>query len=306
MAFDAVTVGSALVDHVYSLSNLPEPDGGAFVRDESRSAGGVAANVATALTRLGRETGVVARVGDDEDGSFVETDLENRGIDATRVRRGDEDSSHCLILRDPDGERMIIAGGDSVPALRLTAADIEYLRGARVVFTTAYAPDEAVSRLVAARRNDALPPLAFDLAGPLSELDGRGTTRETLDEALSVFDLLVTSEVPVRSYLGVGPHEAVEEFRARGVERGAVTRGRDGALLFDDSGVTEIPAFDVPVADTTGAGDAHTAGLIHRWLLGERSAEEAGEFAAAVAALNCGAEGARGGFPTEREVATFR
>jgi sulfofructose kinase len=305
MAFDAVTVGSALVDHVYSLSNLPEPDGGAFVHSESRSAGGVAANVATALTRLGRETGVVARVGDDEEGALVEADLEKRGIDATRVRRGDEDSSYCLILRDPDGERMIIAGGDAVPALRLTDADLDYLRQSRVVFTSAYAPDEVVSRLVSARRNDDLPPLAFDLAGPLSELDGRGVTRETLDEALSVFDLLVTSEVPVQSYLGVGPHEAVEEFRARCVERGAVTRGQDGALLFDESGVTEIPAFDVPVADTTGAGDAHTAGLIHRWLLGERSAEEAGEFAAAVAALNCGAEGARGGFPTETDVEAF-
>ncbi|WP_231184994.1 carbohydrate kinase family protein [Haladaptatus sp. DYF46] len=305
MAFDAVTVGSALVDHVYSVSNLPEPDGGAFVHDESRSAGGVAANVATALTRLGRETGVVARVGDDEEGAFVETDLEERGIDATRVRRGDENSSYCLILRDPDGERMIIAGGDAVPALRLTDADLDYLRKARVVFTSAYAPDEVVSRLVSARRAGDLPPLAFDLSGPLSELDGRGVTRETLDEALSVFDLLVTSEVPVRSYLGVGPREAVEELRARGVERGVVTRGRDGALLFDGSGVSEIPAFDVSVTDTTGAGDAHTAGLIHRWLLGERSAEEAGRFAAAVAALNCGAEGARGGFPTEKDVEAF-
>ena len=305
MTFDAVTVGSALVDHVYSLSNLPEPDGGAFVRDESRAAGGVAANVATALSRLGRDTGVVARVGDDEEGEFVKSDLEAYGIDTTRVRRGDEDSSYCLILRDPDGERMIIAGGDAVPALRLDDADLDYLRRARVVFTSAYAPNEVVSRLVSARRAGDLPPLVFDLSGPLSELDGRGVTRDTLDDALPVFDLLITSEVPVRSYLGVGPHEAVEVFRERGVKRGAVTRGGDGALLFDASETVEIPAFDVPVADTTGAGDGHTAGLIHEWILGAGNMAKAGEFAAAVAALNCGAEGARGGLPTENEVEEF-
>ena len=305
MAFDAVTVGSALVDHVYSLSNLPEPDGGAFVHDKSRAAGGVAANVATALTRLDRETGIVARVGDDEEGDFVETDLEARGIDTARVRRGDETSSYCLILRDPDGERMIIAGGNAVPALRLNEADIDYLQRSRVVFTSAYVPDEVVSHLVSARRAGNLPPLVFDLSGPLSELDGRGTTRETLDDALPVFDLLVTSEVPVRSYLGLGPREAVEEFRSRGVKRGAVTRGGDGALLFDKSKTVEVPAFDVPVADTTGAGDAHTAGLIHEWILGEAKIGEAGKFAAAVAALNCGVEGARGGLPTKRDVEAF-
>ncbi|WP_458206785.1 carbohydrate kinase family protein [Haladaptatus sp. NG-SE-30] len=306
MAFDAVTVGSALVDHVYSLSNLPEPDGGAFVHGESRSAGGVAANVATALTRLGRETGVVARVGDDEDGKFVTRDLRERGIDTARVRRGDEDSSYCLILRDPDGERMIIAGGDSVPALRLSDADMDFLRQARVVFTSAYAPDPVVSRLVVARRAGDLPPLVFDLTGPLSELDGRAVTRETLDDALPAFDLFVTSEVPARSYLGVGPREAVAELRERGLERGAVTRGADGAFLFDRSGVTEVPAFDVPAVDTTGAGDAHTAGLIHEWLLRGSDPAEAGEFAAAVAALNCTEEGARGGLPMSEEVEAFR
>ena len=39
-----VAVGSAVLDRVYGLSNLPEPDGGAFARDERTAAGGVAAN----------------------------------------------------------------------------------------------------------------------------------------------------------------------------------------------------------------------------------------------------------------------
>ena len=59
-------VGSAVLDRVFVLSNLPEPDGGAFVRDRERRGGGVAANVACALSALDHDTAVTSRVGDDD------------------------------------------------------------------------------------------------------------------------------------------------------------------------------------------------------------------------------------------------
>jgi sulfofructose kinase len=305
---DVATVGSALVDRIYALTNLPEPDGGAFVHDEATAVGGVAANVAAALTRLGRETGVVARVGDDDAADRVIADLQDRGIDARRVRRGapDERTSYSLILRDPEGERMIVAGGESVPNLRLDETDYDYLRQADLVFTSAYAPDPVVSSLVEASTKDNLPPLIFDLAGPLSELEGRATTPETIDDLLPVCDCFLANEVSARSYLGKGPRETIETLRERGVRRAAVTRGTDGALLLTENDTIEnIPAFEVETVDTTGAGDAFTAGLLHSWLLGNRSPRDAGRFAAATAALNCTAENARGGLPTEGEVRNF-
>ncbi|WP_276299806.1 carbohydrate kinase family protein [Halorussus lipolyticus] len=309
---EVAAVGSALVDRMYALTNLPEPDGGAFVRDEETAVGGVSANVASALTRLGRDTGVVARLGDDEAADRVLADLRNRGIDARRVRRGnpDEQTSYSLVLRGPDGERMIIAGGESVPNLRLDAADRDYLRNADLVFTSAYAPDPVVSALADAAANtgpdDDFPPLAFDLAGPLSELQNRATRPETIDALLPVCDLFVANEVSARSYLGEDPREAIELLRDRGVRRAALTRGTDGALLLTEKDeIIEIPAFEVETADTTGAGDAFTAGLLHGWLLGNRAPEDAGRFAAGTAALNCTAENARGGLPTAEEVAQF-
>ena len=309
---DAVAVGSAVEDRVYALTNLPEPDGGAFVREETTAVGGVAANVAAALTRLGRATGVVSRVGDDEAADLILADLRERGVDARRVRRGetDERTSYSLILRDPDGERMIVAGGESVPNLRLADADREYVRRAGLAFTSAYAPDPVVSALVEAKAragdDGGFPPLVFDLAGPLSELEDRATRPGTLDALLPVCDCFVANEVSARSYLGEAPRAAVETLREREVRRAAVTRGTDGALLLTDDGeIIDIPAFAVETVDTTGAGDAFTAGLIHGWLLGERSPEEAGRFAAATAALNCTAANARGGLPTEADVLEF-
>lgn len=96
-----------------------------------------------------------------------------------------------------------------------------------------------------------------------------------------------------------------DDLRALGVTRGAITRGREGALLFDRDGDVSVPAFEVDVTDTTGAGDAFTAGLIDAWLLAGDSMETAGRFAGAVAALNCTTDGARGGLPTRDEVREF-
>jgi fructokinase len=45
-----------------------------------------------------------------------------------------------------------------------------------------------------------------------------------------------------------------------------VTRGENGSVLADKSGTHAHPGFAVRVADTIGAGDAFTAGLIHHYL----------------------------------------
>ncbi|ELZ79629.1 sugar kinase [Haloferax larsenii JCM 13917] len=302
-SFDVVTVGSAVIDHIYSLSNLPEPDGGAFAREHTTDVGGVAANVASGLSEFGNKTGIITRVGGD-DAAETEADLHARDIDCSRIQVGSEESSYTLILRGPDGERMIVAGGQSIPNLRLDARDIEYASDASVVFTSAYAPDEVVSRLVTAREQHEISTLVFDLAGPLSELEGRGTTPETIDRLLSVVDLFVVGEVAARSYFG-GTDEAIATLTQQNVPRAAITQGSDGARLLEGDTVTDIPAFEVDVTDTTGAGDTFTAGLIHTWLLNDYAARNAGRFAAATAALNCTELGARGNLPSEADVQEF-
>jgi sulfofructose kinase len=303
-SLDVVTVGSALLDHVYTLSNLPEPDGGAFVHDHTTTVGGVAANVGSGLVQFDHEVGIIARLGRDGD-KEIKTELQTRGLDTTRIRSGPEESSYTLILRGPGGERMVVAGGQSVPQLRLNATDIEYIADASVVFSSAYAPDTVVSELVTARERDELSTLVFDLAGPLSELEGRGTTPATIDRLLSVADLFVVGEVAARSYFDGSVEDAIDALKRRDIPRAAVTHGEEGAVLLDGDTAVDVPAIPVTIEDTTGAGDAFTAGLIHAWLLDEASPAEAGRFAAGVAALNCTAEDACGRLPSESTVRAF-
>ncbi|CAM2920064.1 carbohydrate kinase family protein [Halobacterium salinarum] len=290
-----VAVGSAVLDRVYGLSNLPAPDGGAFVRDYTERAGGVAANVACALAALDHDAAVVSRVGRDDAGDRVRASLAEWGVDATRVRRGDDATSYALVLRGPEGNRMIVAGGGAVPGVALTSSDRDALRAADCVFTSAYAPDSVVRDLVALRRSGAVSALAFDLAGPRAELDGRGAAADTVAAAAATADLFVANAGAADSHVGVGPERAASEFAAMGASRVAVTDGSDGAFLATPATTVHAPARAVDVTDTTGAGDAFTAALVHAWVLGDAGVRDAGRIAAAAAAQNCTREGARGG-----------
>lgn len=143
---EVVSVGSALVDEEYLVSNLPEPDAGAYVHEESVGFGGVAANGAVGLSRLGHDTGVVVQLGNDDNADLVEANLREEGVSTAGVRYDDEErSTYCMVFRDPDGERTIVTGGGAAKKLELTPDDEEALRSAEVVFANGFCPDR-VSR----------------------------------------------------------------------------------------------------------------------------------------------------------------
>jgi ribokinase/sulfofructose kinase len=171
------------------------------------------------------------------------------------------------------------------------------------VFTSAYAPEPVVERLIELREQGEIETLVFDLAGPLAELQGRGTGMETIDAAAKRADLFVTNEVAARSYLDQSPARAVRTIRDTGAQRVAVTCGADGAYLAGaNSDPVHVPAVDRDIVDTTGAGDQFTAVLIHAWVLDGVAPATAGRMAAAAAAQNCAAQGPRGSLAAPAEL----
>jgi sulfofructose kinase len=81
----------------------------------------------------------------------------------------------------------------------------------------------------------------------------------------------------------------------------AATLGQDGVLAWDGRKFYLHAAYRVPVVDTTGAGDIFHAGFIYGLLQGWQL-EQRLDFASAAAALNCTAQGARGGIRTVKDV----
>ena len=335
-----LSVGAAAIDEWYAVSNLPEPDGGAFASEVTSAFGGVGANVAVALDRLGRDTALVSRVGDDEYGERALAYLAETGVDGTHVAVGDDPHTRSLILRDPDGERAIVTAGESFRGLRLGDDALAAMADADAVFLTAYAPDRAAQRVLdrveslreGATDSDGTPPaLIFDLSGSVEELVGRGTEPATIHRFLHRADLFVADGVAAPAFFGSAEAavERIADAQRRAVAsdagsdpgtgsrsrrgptwpRAVLTHGADGMTAVAGGEVTEFDAFDVETVDTTGAGDAFTAGLIDRWIAGGPEAFDdvasGVRFAAAVAAINCTSRFTQPGLPTRDEVASF-
>jgi ribokinase len=79
-----------------------------------------------------------------------------------------------------------------------------------------------------------------------------------------------------------------------------VTLGGDGCVVADERGVASLPAYRVPVVDTTGAGDCFAAAF-GLGLAEGRPARQAARLASAAAALAVTRRGAQA-MPTRAEV----
>ena len=104
-------------------------------------------------------------------------------------------------------------------------------------------------------------------------------------EFLSTIDGIVVNDEEL-----VHSRDSIEMIGRTGY--GVVTLGISGAQLYSPGGMIEVPAFDVPVFDPTGAGDVFTAAFFYRIADPSVTAEAALNFANAAAGLSLAGVGA--------------
>ena len=322
-----ICLGEALVDRLGPLGGDPAtapPD-----QCDDRL-GGAPANVACGLARLGTASAFVGRLGLDPIGDAFTQLLRQRGVDLSALQHDPiRPSRIVLVRRDAGGDRSFggFAGdrgeGFADQALDATAlqaslppllATARWLQVGTIPLATA-ASAEAL-RLALGLAADAGVPLALDVnwrptfwnpdaapdAGPSAQaqaaiqplLEQAALLKLAAEEAQWLFG----SRDPVVIRAGLPQHPAV-----------VVTDG--GAQLAwcfgSSSGV--MPAYTVPVVDSTGAGDAFLAGLLHQLCLHPEQLDggctETLRFASACGALVCGGAGAIDPQPSQLQVEQF-
>jgi sugar/nucleoside kinase (ribokinase family) len=120
----------------------------------------------------------------------------------------------------------------------------------------------------------------MDLIAP----GGMGTF-DLIAPAMAHTDFLLPNEDQVLGFTGASDLAAgCRRLLDAGVGTLAVTCGADGALIATGEETQRVPAFAVGVVDTTGCGDAFSAGFVYATLAG-RSPADAAVLGNAVAAL---------------------
>jgi len=287
-----VGVGENSLDRIQRVRTWPEP-GGKIERIEADARpGGQMATALLGCARLGLRTRYLGAVGDDEAAGQVLRPLERAGVELSDVQRipGVSTRSAVILVRDGDGERSVLAGGEPLPRLSVERLDPGAIAGAGLLHVDASDPEASLWAARLAREAGVPVVVDADRAG-----DG-------VDALIALADFPVVSESFIAEPGSAGAwEEGLEKLAARRPRLAVITRGDRGCVARFGEEQIQSPAIPVDVRDTTGAGDAFHAGLI--WALyrgyGPRQALAA---ANTVAGLSCRGQGAQQGLPDEETV----
>jgi sugar/nucleoside kinase (ribokinase family) len=279
----AIAMGVHVFDVlVRPVEEIPAGQGGQLVEQIRATAAGSAGGTALILSRLGAQVQSAGAIGTDALGDFLLELLARDGVDTSLLVRRDEVQTSASVLPiRPNGERpafhVVGANGtygpDDAPWDAIAAATHLHLGGPE------FMGGEAAAQILE-RAQAAGTVTSADILAP-----GDMGVLEWIAPALPHLDYLLPNDEQVLGFTGAD--DLVEGCRAlveRGVTCVAATRGAEGAIVVDADSVETVPAFAVDVVDTTGCGDAFSAGFLRGLSLG-RPAREAAVLGCATAAL---------------------
>lgn len=297
-----LVVGSINMDLVVVTERLPAPGetvtGGTLLRAH----GGKGANQAVAARRLGAEVRLIGAVGDDAFGTELRQALHAEGIAVEGVATlPDTPSGTALIMVDAVGHNQIaVASGANLHlSVDHVAPYADAFAWAQVVLCQLEVPlDTVLWTLRTARQHGVLTVLNPAPWQPLP------AALLTLVDYLTPNDIEAAqlSHSPALTLATVAP--VAQALRAQGPAVVLVTLGAAGVYVATSTGGMHVPACDVPVLDTTAAGDAFNGALAVALAEGQ-TLETAVRFATATAGLTCTQRGAQPSLPHRAAVEAF-
>ena len=296
-----LVVGDVAVSPV--SADIMSRDSDQGVREVGFYSGGDAANVATAISRLGGRARLKGAIGRDLFGGELEKRFSREGVEA-RLVRTDACTAVSVALCEPDGERhFAYCGGanDLFCEEMVTDADLE---GCGTLFVgSAMAlknlDGAGLSRLFRRAKEKGCR-TALDCTH-----DREGLGMKKLGDALLWTDVFVPSYGEAAALTGKKePEEMAEALAGFGLGVFGVKLGAEGCYLTDFEREVRVPAFRTKIADTIGAGDCFMAGFLFAHAQGA-DLRTCGEFACATAKFGIERHGATAGVPGAEQVRQF-
>jgi len=261
-----LTVGIHIVDILgRPVPSIPDGQGIALLDEIRMTVAGTAAGTAIDMARLGLNITTMGVIGNDELGRWLELKMRTEGVDTVGLSVDPEKPTSATMLPiRPNGERpaLHVKGANTSLSLDhidwdlIDAADYVHVGGTCLLDKFDGEPTAEVLRRAQA-------------GGAITSLDMLGMPDADFDKlfgpVLPYLDWFLPNEDDARMVSGKQDlDEAIAWLNESGVGGTVVTVGADGAWYVPKDGGDEIrvPAYDIDVVDTTGCGDAFSAGFI--------------------------------------------
>ncbi|MDQ8037540.1 MAG: adenosine kinase [Pedobacter sp.] len=291
--FDVYAIGNALVDAEYRVTDdflsrhgiakgqmtlVEEAPQQALIRDldsefglEKRASGGSAANTIIAVAAFGGRSFYSCKVASDGLGDFYVHDLHAAGVSSNlKPERESGVTGTCVVMVTPDSERTMntflgitsdVASAELVPD-SLKASQWLYIEGYLVSSDSARAAVKEARGI--ARANGVK--IALTFSDPAMVRFFKPGLAEMLDDGV---DLLFCNEEEACLWSDTLSVDAALEALKKIAREVVITRGAQGALVWDGEKRIDIAASPATPVDSNGAGDmfagAYLFGLTRGW-----------------------------------------
>ena len=292
--FDVLGIGANSVDFVYRLPAYPRPDSPFAKLPISQhliSCGGQVTTALATCAALSLRTSYVGTIGSDEYAKKMLAELDERGIDRSRViAREGTNPFAVILLDDREGERVVLWSRGPHLALKASEITADMFADTRLVHVDDVDLDASITAARLARERDL--PVTSDIERTSDDV-------RALIEAVTV--PIFAEHVPMALTGEATMATALRAIRRPHHTAIVVTRGPRGAMMLAGDDIIEAPGIEVRTVDTTGAGDIFRGAFICA-LLADEPARDTLRFANAVAAISCTRVGAIASVPGMAEV----
>lgn len=300
---DVLAIGAALVDMVALIEKFPGIDEEVFVPKLELMGGGSAANFAIACARMGLKTGFIGKLGKDAFGNKLLEDFKLENVEINGITFSEEvPTGVCYAVVDKEGNRILYAFSGAANILQPDDLDEEYLKSFQIIHLASLKnldPLIKAAELVQGEK----PRVCLN---PGALIVDQGLKK--VNPLLKLTDIFIGSQGEVKRLFQTEKLSVGIKNLLKRVEIAVITKGGEGSLIATEEGQNEIPAEQVQVVDTTGAGDAFSAGFIYGLLhynFDPTKLEICGKLGNKAAASCIQQVGARQGLLTKTEMKTM-
>lgn len=261
-----MAMGELLIDFIPHEKGCPLH----AVTHFERAAGGAPANVASAVARLGGNSGMISQVGEDAFGTYIINVLKENGVDTSAVFRTDKaNTGLAFVSLDIDGNRDFAFFRNPSADLFLDESQIDsslFTDCGALHFCSVDLVDRPVRRahiraIELARASGAV--ISFDPNVRLPLWNTPDECREAILMFLPYADIVKLSDDEVFFVTGLNDEKAAaEKLLKGGASLVLITRGAHGCAAYTENTSAQAQAISVPVTDTTGAGDSFIGALL--------------------------------------------
>ena len=301
--FDLLGIGNSVVDVLYKVDEefikinklekgimtlIDENTAEKFyssLKQGLEVAGGSVANSTVGFALLSGKPAFIGKIKNDNLGKSFSKSLSDNNVfyDTQPILEG-PGTARCFIFVTPDAQRTMNTYIGACSLLNPEDIDEKLVQNSKITYLEGYCWEEQLAKESLIKAAEIAHKfgnkVSLTLSDPFCVERHRSEFKELIKKHI---DILFANEMEIKKLYEIDNFDESAKEISSITEIAALTRGENGAKIYNDKKVTDIkPKIFNKVVDTTGAGDLFAAGFLYG-ITHQKSYEESGRLASIAA-----------------------